>query len=370
MRPALVSSLSVCALLALSVSGHAQQPREPAFPRLFPNPTGRNGMEEIYRAGDLIAGNAALGQAMMADATLTQKRAALREPNVEQALKLIRIGVAKPMQLPAAAVQSSTPGLAVLRNVARLMGIEQYVLWADGKTSQAIDSMAGLLRLGYAIQQGPLIANMVGMATDAIALGIASKRLQQLSEPDCVKLRRLAETWLQMEDPAIAALQNELTLMTQKLEPDPDRQAIAAILSARMQAVIAVLRQPPWGRTMPVVQSGSSPAAVKASALWEQMGPAMNRAMEIWTTEIARVQLFGVHATIRRHLWEYGKVPETLDELKLGRLAIDPFTGNPLRYRALSKDTYELSSEGPYERDEEGNPMGTRKPIVLEQIGR
>jgi hypothetical protein len=353
------------ALLALSALAQAQETQAPLFPRVFPDPTGRNGMEEIIRAGDLIAGNEALGEAMKTDATLSGIRKALRDPAVDQALKLLRIGFSKSIALPQVS-PADVPYLAMLRNVARLMSLEQYALWADGKTSQAIDSMAGLLRLGYVLQSGPVITNLVGIATDAIGIRVASRQLAQLSEPDCIKLRRLAETWMRMDDPAIASIEAETATMIRKLEPGPDRQALAALLSSRMQAVVAALRQPPWSRSMPTFTSGVSPTETRATALWDAIGSIVHQVQDKWTFEMALVQLMGVHAAIRAHLWEHRKVPDSLDELKLGPLATDPFTGNPFKYRALTLDTYELSSAGPYERDEGGTPLGTRKQLTLE----
>jgi len=352
------------ALLLTPLRSPAQE--GPLYPRVFPNPSGTNGMEEIIRAGDLIRASKLIGDCMMPDATLTQKRKALEEPGVRQALLLIRVGLGKPVRpLPFDDDASHTQALALCRNTARALGIEQYVLWADGKTSKALDSMADLLRISYVLGQGSLIGNLVGVAVDGIAIGVARKRLTQLSQPDCAKLKRLAEQWLAMPDPAIAALQAERDIGARKLEPLPNRAAVLALLASRYDGLIQELRKPPWERRIPVFTSGSSSAEQVAAGLWATLKPVYEQVLVKWSHEMATVQLLGVHAAVRDHLWEYGKLPATLEELQLGGLAIDPFTGKSLKYRVTGSDTYELSSEGPYERDAEGNPVGERKPIIF-----
>lgn len=368
MRPAPVSILSVCAFLALSAVGWTQESYQPAFPRLFPDPTGRNGMEEVVRAGDMVAGIEELGKVMMPDATMTAKREALKHPTVEQAMKLLRIGLAKPLIYPRTDDEARARLLPLLRNVARLMAIEQTTLWADGKTSGATEAMRDLLSLGYAVQQGELIANLVGVAMDAIATGHARKRIGQWSQPDCVKIRRLAEAWLALPDPAIAALTSERDYMARRAPKMglPERGAVVALLAARHDALIGQLRLEPWRRTMPRLVTGDSEDERMADELWMTMSSGFERILDRWTFQIAQMQLFGVHASIRWHLWEYGKVPETLDELKLGRLALDPFTGMPLEYKLTGRETYELTCAGPFERSSDGQSTGRRQPFSLE----
>jgi hypothetical protein len=145
----------------------------------------------------------------------------------------------------------------------------------------------------------------------------------------------------------------------------PNRDAVLSLLAGRYDGLIAVLRMNPWERRVPTFTTGSSSAEQVAAGLWKTLQPVYQRVLDRWSADMARVQLLGVHAAVREHLWEHGKVPATLDELKLGRLAIDPFTGRQLKYRTTGPDAYELSSEGYYDRDADGNPTGERKPIVF-----
>ncbi len=368
MRP--VRLIAVLSCMVWAGQGVAQEPnRSPVFPQVFPDPTGRNGFEEIVRAGDMIAGIEELGRAMMPDVTMTARREALRHPPVVQALKLMRIGFGKPLVYPRTNEDARFRMLSLLRNVARLLGIEQTTLWADGKTSKAMDSMRDLLSLSYAVQQGELIANLTGIAMDTIATGMARKRMGQWSQPDCVKMRKLAEAWLSLPDPAIAALMSERDHMARRAEEvgiPRDRPNVVALLGACYDAFIGQLRIEPWRRSMPRLATGDSPDERLAEELWTGMAPSFEKILERWTLQIAQMQLFGVHAAIRWHLWEYGKVPQTLDELKLGRLALDPFTGSPMEYKPTGPETYELTCAGPFERGPEGESTGRRQPFSLE----
>jgi hypothetical protein len=71
--------------------------------------------------------------------------------------------------------------------------------------------------------------------------------------------------------------------------------------------------------------------------------------------------MLGVHAAIRRYRWEYRRLPDSLEQLKLGAVAIDPFTGKPLAYRRVDDRSYTLSSIGPDLPD----AQGVRQPLML-----
>ena len=85
-----ISTFLILAGLCLGIAGSARAQdappvvEPPAFPHLFPQPTGANGYEEWVQAGDLIRDNTLLADAMNADATLTFKRKVLADPAVQQ----------------------------------------------------------------------------------------------------------------------------------------------------------------------------------------------------------------------------------------------------------------------------------------------
>jgi hypothetical protein len=150
-----------------------------------------------------------------------------------------------------------------------------------------------------------------------------------------------------------------------------------AYLNAYYDAQIAAYRLPPHQRLddVPVPQpaSQSDPAERLAARLMEVLLPVMSGATTKFTQVRVQVQLLGVHAAIRRFRWEHDRLPDTLANLRLGNLGVDPYTGRSLVYERVSgSDTaYTLASAGPIKRDNEGKTVpGQRVPILLPQPPR
>src|SRR2546421_8583382 len=141
------------ALLILPIPARLQEspaPRKPVFSTLFPRPTGTNGYEEIVQAGDQALAIPAINQALDAGYTLTDKRSLLRQPAVINTLQILRVGLAKPLRPPDGneVTDESFQAFAGIRQLARLLSVQQYVLFADGKVAEAIHSAGDALRLG------------------------------------------------------------------------------------------------------------------------------------------------------------------------------------------------------------------------------
>jgi hypothetical protein len=94
------------------------------------------------------------------------------------------------------------------------------------------------------------------------------------------------------------------------------------------------------------------------------VSPNLGRQLQAGDEERARLQLLAVHAALRRFRWQYDRVPDHLEELRLGDLIQDPFTGKPLCYQRKGDD-YELYSAGPAAFDANGQVTGKSAPINL-----
>ena len=81
----------------------------------------------------------------------------------------------------------------------------------------------------------------------------------------------------------------------------------------------------------------------------------------------ARAKMAGCHAAICNYRWEHDSLPTSLDELKLGDMAIDPFTRQPFIYKpAADRRSYVLQCAGPPVRDEKNHiKPGEHKPFTL-----
>ncbi len=344
-----VRTLLAVSILWASIGASAQPVQESVFKQLFPNPTGQNGYEEIVMAGELAKG--CEGLATDGRSTLTEKRRLLSNPDAIRALALFRQGLKKPIHAPHGTTgEPRFEAFSAIRALARLLMVEQYVLLADGKVGAAIDSLRDGLTLGYAIARDAILGGLVASAVDMIVVRTLERHIEQLSVRDCDRLRKLAVDWLNMPDPAIDALEAERILMHKRLQEqlggtnaELGSQAMG-IIDARIDVTVASLRSPYWERKELPELTGNYPAEqyVRNLGIEEIFDQALNR----FARDQAWVQILGVHAAIRSYKWENNRLPDSLEQLRLGRMVIDPFTGKPLIYKRTGDNTYELTSEG------------------------
>jgi len=390
-------------LLLCACAARAQEAPGGVFQRLFPAPTGRNGAEEFVRAGDLLKRCTEWQRIEQSpEPTLAEKRRVLQRPEIQQALTLLRGGLRKPFLSPHAALDEETelPELALYRSLARLLAVEMYVRLADGRTGQALESLADGLRFAYLIEGETLISGLVAIAMNSMLVRRLAPHLDQLSARDCERLVALAREWISLPDPAIRIADQERQAIRRILDkhraqparllavlwPDElergDRSgasrlqaalsgpAAGAVLDgalARLDsyhaAVLECLRRPVWERTEPPRPADDGTAAW---ALFDGLAPDMGRIVDRFGAELAMVQLLGVHGAVRRYRWEHDRLPASLSELGLGRLAIDPFTGRELAYRKTGERSFELSSAGAVDRGSPDRPpSGQRVPVRL-----
>jgi hypothetical protein len=394
------------ALLSLHKPSFAQDTANPprpknSFEQLNIQPTGNNGYEEFILAGEMLRGNKDLNEAQYPGSTLADKRKALANPDVIRALAVFRVGLSKPIHSVYTHIDESTtfPQLALFRNLARTLMMEEYVLLADGRVSAAIDNLEDTLRLGRLVQTEALISGLVGIAIDAIAVKPFGDHLGQLSAKDCDRLVALVREWLRMPSAAAAIIANEkqTTLdILDRLSRDPnsvaamvaestdksdtlsaeilavnlkDPSALKAILGQASDIVrthydqaLANLDLPPWEQK----ELEQPNKATLAGRLVDMLLPFLPRVNDRYISERVLLQMLGVHAAIRRYQWEHDALPNSLIELKLGSMAVDPFTGNLLDYKRTGERTYMLSSAGPVERDDDNKPIpGQRTPIQM-----
>jgi hypothetical protein len=404
--------LALCGLLCAFQARAQQDEKTPEPPpgnvlkQIVPRVTGHNGYEELIYAGELARSSLLLReiQEKPSFGTLTEKRAALADRPVVQALALLRAGLSKPVVGPRNPNDMdeniALPEYALFRNLARLLHIEMYVRLADGNVSGALDSLRDGLRLGYSIQSETLIAGLVGVAIDAIVVQRIAQHLAQFSERDCERLLALVKEWLNAPSPleqVMAAEQSsmvhilnkkrgnlqglielitgagagdddtgnpQLTALDRFIRANPTGlndlldQTIAR-LNAYHTLVRENIRRPAWERKELPPQNDNTPAG----ELFAALTPSVHQVLDRYDSERAMMHLLGVQAALHKYRWHFGKWPDTLDALRIGALALDPLTGKKLLYTRQG-DTYELSSAGPFQRDADGKPTG-RKPVLL-----
>jgi hypothetical protein len=405
-----VAALSIFSGLCAGCAAQ-EEPRPSEFRQLFPHPTGQNGYEELVAAAELCRDSEQIRAWITGDSTdtLSVRRAVLADPQVQRALTLLRQGLNKPRTQIHLNVGPDTrfPELALFRLLSVALLLEQTVLVADGKVSQAIASFRDTLRLGAATRgdTNTMISGLVQIAIDANGMRVIGDHLNQLSARDCDKLLAVVREWLAEPDPTAEMLEGEKRFIAaawdkaktnpdavfELLAPDEDpsvnvdsarkvatRQQIERILTgpgaygalitsvktrslARIDSQIANLQLPPWERA-PAKQ-------LRATSLVDYMAdlllPSLDRFQSRFSTESARARLLGLHASILRYLWEHDRLPDRLEDLRVRDLVIDPYTGKPMDYKRTGERSYELSSVGPYSVTTDGSIDGARIRITV-----
>jgi hypothetical protein len=374
---------------------------KPAFPQLFPQPTGRNGYEEFVLAGDLARGHAAFRRATLGTPTLEEKRVLLADRTLARALTLVRQGLRKPVLSPRRDLNFSTtlPEVTTMRDVGRLLAIQEYVQLADGRTGEALDTFAVGLAFARAIQFDTLIQGLVGVAITAQIITPLSRRLDQLSARDCGRLYDISLQWLRQPNPYIQLLSGEWRGLRSSLQamrdtalregPDkaaaeilgPDSEELrrnrhlipraAADIDRVFQDVFRLadqhylrlqeeMRKEPWERRPVEVDRGSP-----AGAMLGLLVPAHQMVDSAYTRDNARLRLLALHAVIRRYQWEHDRLPASLAGLQVEELARDPFTGQAVRYEVRGQ-RYTLTAAGPEARDaNDPQAIDGRLPVRL-----
>ena len=268
--------------------------------------------------------------------------------------------------------------------------------FADGRVDAAIDTLDDGLRFGYRMQTNTLISGLVGVAVDAIVLKSFSAHLDQLSEYQCQRVRRLVEEMAAWPSPLTFLLRDEQKMLGRMLDqlaaaPTPGENIIANLGDEQdwnedTRRVVAHLRGNPPDIGVLVAQTKaraalyfdafaatlqSSPRQRKPlpstsgdtldARLFDMLVPSLEQVSHRYDQSDAMLRLLGVHAAIRAYRWEYNRLPPSLADLHIGKLTLDPFTGETLRYQN-NGTTYDLFSRGSAPLDDDGKP--TNAPPV------
>jgi hypothetical protein len=377
-----------------------------------PLPPGENGYDDVLAAGNLLTDNAALGAAFADGATLTQKRHALADPDCRRALALIRNGVAKQMQPPGAFARD----LVQFRQVGRLLTVEEYVLLADGRTAAAIDALRDDLYSADVLREESLVSALVANLTGTGGISELARHEAQWSSADCEHILQLvrdrmtddhdylsvsmeagrreelllvdgfaAEPWSSLyEFDSFIHPGSDLMQQARALGSDPAGQAAFWEQVRRKVADSfdqAESQDPFGGLKGAAVDAGSAPVLTVASvqspkpigtlvdAMVRSLGYPDVAALRRLVAGRERVPLLllGADAAVRRYRWEVGRLPATLDDLKMPELTTDPYTGMPFAYVVTTDGSgYTLTCAAPPRADAK---RGTVAPTRLPDVG-
>jgi len=185
--------------------------------------------------------------------------------------------------------------------------------------------------------------------------------LDQLSARDCELLYQACQEWLRQPDLYPRVLEAERDFVRRSL-PDTlaDRKAAEQQLDQMFIRMLTEWKKPAWKRSPVEPPDNNGPGGILIS----QVVAPLTQVSNSYTREQAQVRLLACHAAVRRYRWEHDRLPSSLTELTLGDLAIDPFTGQPLKY-ALRGKRYELTSAGPPAEADDRQSVDGRKPVSV-----
>jgi hypothetical protein len=378
------------------------------FNQVITAPTGRNGYEELVAAADELRSSLLFKEADEAAGTpggltLAMRRRVLQDPALIRCLALVRRGLSKPITSPRQELKISTalPELPSFRQIARLLVMQQYVFYAEGRSSDAIETTRVCLRLSQVIQMDTLIHGLVGVSMTAIGVRGTGDHLGQLAARDCAHLYEVCMEWLAEADPLPAMVATErqnlqeaidelktgdvelikASLDLKQANPDPEtRQLTLEIERAANSPASLSLALEEAGRRVDTYYESILPETVKPP--WERRFEALPQGGDL-TTQLAahlatrpqqisdkyagaqaQVRLLALHAAILAYRWEHDRAPESLAVLNPGDLALDPFTGELLEYQVFGR-RYRLASVGPEIDANDPRAVNGRLPVSV-----
>ena len=117
-------------------------------------------------------------------------------------------------------------------------------------------------------------------------------------------------------------------------------------------------------RMLEVVRDAPSAHLLSLLAQLGATPPKSDRAaIEAHVTVRTLTQMLLVAAQIRRYRWEHGQPPASLDDLKLGKNAIDKFSAKTFVYERLAGESYKLASIGPLDSSDAAKGAGAGQPL-------
>ena len=393
-------------LAAVRAAGYPTTPQELAAWR--PAPEGENAAGVYVKAFDLyrdpdvslsrnlpvenVVDLPALGEPL--PAAVTTAIASYVADNAE-ALKLLhQAAVMKSCRF--SLVPNAWPGLgnlARMRGGARRLAVETFMHAQDGNGERAASAVCATLAAGRHLCQEPrLIAHLVRLATDAIALGALERTLsmiplsekqldrldaalQESSGPEALPRALSAELCAIADGPGLAAetaLQKTVLVfgrvtglhhMGRAAALKLMREAVARSEAAPAERVRAVRSVKPgyestrlcWRTSQAVVHLDTVRLSVEKDAC-----------------DIARLRAARTALAVERHRRTRGLLPEKLADLVpefIDAIPIDPFNGEPLRYKKLAEG-YVVYSVGVDGEDDGGSgdreaESGRRRDITF-----
>lgn len=269
------------------------------------------------------------------------------------------------------------PEMADFRQLARAEALLIREALERNQPREAVERITAQLRFAEQIRnEGIVIHHLLGSAMIAIVLSPLREHFENLNDPTALQrvvdmARRYERERVTLDEVMTAEYYFGLSfyrdlrrgkVKMSDLVGDPHTLeewflytglGTTLMLSATLreyeqlwEAKRVELQKPPWVRKDPAIRP--------KMPLNQGMNISLESLSKAEALEMATMRLLGCAAAIKLYKQRTGRYPNTLSDLNLGDLAIDPFTGKPFIYRHDPKKGFQLYSVGVNRVDDGG----------------
>jgi len=269
------------------------------------------------------------------------------------------------------------PEMADFRQLARAEALLIREALERNQPREAVERITAQLRFAEQIRnEGIVIHHLLGSAMIAIVLSPLREHFENLNDPAALQrvvdmARRYERERVTLDEVMTAEYYFGLSfyrdlrrgkVKMSDLVGDPHTLeewflytglGTTLMLSATLreyeqlwEAKRVELQKPPWVRKDPAIRP--------KMPLNQGMNISLESLSKAEALEMATMRLLGCAAAIKLYKQRTGRYPNTLSDLNLGDLAIDPFTGKPFIYRHDPKKGFQLYSVGVNRVDDGG----------------
>ncbi len=281
-----------------------------------------------------------------------------------------------------------TNDFAGFREIARVESYHMRILQRERRWRELVKRAHALIKFSHQIRnEGILIHHLVGAGIESLALDVLCESFPQIDDPVALEsIVQMARQYESFRVPRYQALAHEkymgysfyelctqlpLTEMLARdqwktllgLEGSVDEVRVAreglrvrfggapmlAEYESLMNRLETEVKKPLWEAVNPLP---TPRYAINELLLPTHFLEPSGRGLEAWY--LAQVRVLGCAAAIRLHQQRTGSYPVDLKLLDLGDIAIDPFTGKSLVYRAGASEGFQIYSVGMNGKDDGG----------------
>jgi len=365
--------LSACLLLPISAQGQAAAPP-------------KNGYLELVRAGNILMGSTLfLSKIRETGSFADHAQEVLRNPDVQEAQRLLRVGLQKPIKLlddgeatdveSFLAAQAEVDRFPQLRILTALCAVENASALKEGRFEDGLNALKHALRLREVVQGKSLVTwkvgrSMLGMVTRSINIALPTSTALQcslyrsilepiLSAPSSllppleIEERRINQELNAIERGSASRKEELETLKKRDTKLARDVQAHLKKREQEIHNFLERVRVSVEVYFINVRSSISRPASERERAifpdketpegkLFQLIVPNYSLSLSLHDQDVLTLRMTLLHSRLQQYKAETGSFPDSLDSLQAEALLLDPFTGKPFIYQK-AKDTFTLN---------------------------